>query len=105
MKNKIKKNDQVIVIAGKSKGQHGKVLRVIPDESRVIVEKVNLVKRHTKPTQTNPRGGIVEKEASIHISNVMLLDPKTNQRTRVGFRLEMDGTKVRYSKKSGEKIA
>ncbi|MCP5468509.1 MAG: 50S ribosomal protein L24 [Deltaproteobacteria bacterium] len=105
MKSLIRKNDQVVVITGKNKGQHGRILKVIPEKSRVIVEKVNMVKKHTKPTQNNPRGGIVEREASIHISNVMLLDPKSNKPTRVGVRIEKDGKKVRYSKKSGEVIA
>lgn len=102
-KFKIRKGDQVVVIAGKDKGKKGEVLKVIPTESRVVVAGVNTVKRHTKPSRT-AQGGIVQKEASIHISNVQLLDPKTNKGTRVGFKLLNDGKKVRVSKKSGEVI-
>ncbi len=81
---KIKKNDTVTVIAGNSKGKTGKVLKVFHEKNRVIVEGVNIVKRHSKPTQRVPQGGIVQKEASINASNVMLIDPKTNEATRVG---------------------
>lgn len=102
-KFKIRKGDQVVVIAGKDKGKKGEVLKVIPTEARVVVAGVNTVKRHTKPSRTT-QGGIVQKEASIHISNVQLLDPKTNKGTRVGFKLLNDGKKVRVSKKSGEVI-
>lgn len=84
MKLKIKKNDMVMVIAGNSKGKTGKVLRVIPEKLRIIVEGVNLVSRHRKPSQVNPQGGITRQEAPIHLSNVMLLDPKSNEPTRVG---------------------
>jgi large subunit ribosomal protein L24 len=109
MRLKIKKNDNVIVIAGNEKGKTGKVLKVFPKEQRVIVEGVNIVKRHTRPSQKNPQGGIIKKEAPIHISNVMLIDPKTNERTRVGSKIILDentGKKkiVRVSKKSGEMI-
>ncbi len=79
MRMKIKKNDTVMVIAGNDRGKTGKVLKVFPKESRVIVEGINLRKRHTKPSQKNPQGGILEKEAPIHISNVMIIDPKTNE--------------------------
>ncbi len=99
----IRKNDQVIVVTGRDKGKIGRVLRVLPKEGRVLVEKVNVVKRHSKPSMKNRQGGIVEKEASIHISNVMLIDPKKSERTRVGFKVQ-DGTKVRVSKKSKEVI-
>jgi large subunit ribosomal protein L24 len=99
---RIRKNDQVIVTTGKDKGKIGKVTMVLPDEGRVIVEKVNMVKKHMKPTQKNPQGGVMDKEASIHLSNVMLLDPKSGERTRVGYRLLKDEKKVRYSKKSNE---
>ncbi|MBR9976205.1 MAG: 50S ribosomal protein L24 [Bacteroidetes bacterium] len=81
---KIKKNDMVMVIAGNSKGRTGKVLRVYPEKMRLIIEGVNLVSRHRKPTQTSPQGGITRQEAPIHISNVMLLDPKSGEPTRVG---------------------
>jgi len=100
----IRKNDQVRVMAGKDRGKIGKVVRVLNKGRRVIVEKVNLVKRHTRPTQKNPQGGIVEKEMSIHISNIMLMDPKSGQNTRVGVKTLEDGKKVRVSKKSKEVI-
>lgn len=100
----IKKGDNVMVVTGNSKGQKGKVLEVIREKDRAIVEGVNMVKKHTKPNAANPQGGIIEKEASIHVSNVMLVDPKTGKPTRVGRRLGDDGKLVRYSKKSGEEI-
>lgn len=105
MKNKmkVKKGDTVIVIAGKDKGKRGEVLRSIPTDWRVIVQGVNVVKRHTRPAAGQP-GGIVEKEASIHVSNVMLVDPKTDKPTRVGRKLLDDGRRVRYAKGSGEVI-
>lgn len=107
---KIKKNDTVIVISGNYKGKTGKVLKVFPKEDRLIVEGVNLRKRHTKPNQKNPQGGIVEKEAPIHASNVMVLDPKTNEPSRIGAKIIIDektGKKksVRISKVSGEMLA
>ncbi len=100
---RVKKDDQVVVIAGKDKGAKGRILRVLREEDRVIVEGVNRVKRHTKPTPKNPSGGIIEKEAPIHISNVMLLDTKTDQPTRVRFE-EKDGKKVRVAVKSGSTL-
>ncbi|MBP7506470.1 MAG: 50S ribosomal protein L24 [Prolixibacteraceae bacterium] len=100
----IKKGDNVVVITGESKGQKGRVLEVIRDKDRAIVEGVNMVKKHTKPNSKNPQGGILEKEAPIHISNLMLVDPKTGAATRVGRRLDDNGKLVRYSKKSGEEI-
>jgi large subunit ribosomal protein L24 len=103
MAAKIKKGDDVIVLAGKDKGRKGKVLRVIPTESRVVVQGINIVQRHTRPSQTNPQGGIVNKEAPIHVSNVACVDPKGGQATRVGFRIDGD-KKVRFAKKSGEVI-
>jgi large subunit ribosomal protein L24 len=105
MKNKmkVKKGDTVIVIAGKDKGKRGEVLRSIPADWRVVVQGVNVVKRHTRPAAGQP-GGIIEKEASIHVSNVMLVDPKTDKPTRVGRKLLDDGRKVRYAKGSGEVI-
>ena len=93
-----------MVITGESKGQKGRVLEVIRDKDRAIVEGVNMVKKHTKPNSKNPQGGILEKEAPIHISNLMLVDPKTGAATRVGRRLDDNGKLVRYSKKSGEEI-
>ena len=98
----IKKGDQVVVIAGASKGKRGEVMEVQPKKNRLIVEEVNIIKKHQKPTQDNP-GGIIERPAPIHISNVMLVDPKTGEPTRVG-RKEVNGKLVRYSKKSGEII-
>ncbi len=98
----IRKNDQVLVRAGKDRGKRGRVLKVLPDENRVIVEGVNIIKRHTRPNpQKNIKGGIVEREAPIHASNVMLLDPETNEPTRVGQKILSDGRKVRVSRKSG----
>jgi len=100
---KIKRDDTVLVIAGKDKGRKGKVLKVIPAKSRVVVENVNVVKRHTRPSQTH-QGGIVEKEAPIHVSNVMLVCPKCGDPTRVGFSVLEDGTKRRLCKRCGEII-
>ncbi|MFC6119248.1 50S ribosomal protein L24 [Macrococcoides bohemicum] len=99
----IKKGDKVIVITGKDKGKTGTVIEALPKKDRVVVEGVNIVKKHQKPTQMNPEGGIVEFEAAIHVSNVMLIDPKTNKPTRVGTKIE-DGKKVRVAKRSGEII-
>lgn len=102
-KFKVKKGDEVLVIAGKEKGKKGKIVKVLTEESRVIVGGVNMVKRHTKPSRTGG-GGIVEKEASLHVSNVQLVDPKTGKGTRVGFKTLQDGNKVRVAKRSGEVI-
>ncbi len=95
---KIKKNDQVLVLAGNDRGAKGKVLKVLSKESRVIVEGVNMVKKHTRPSQNLPQGGILEVEAPIHISNVKLIAPKANIPTRVGFKVLKDGSKVRVCK-------
>lgn len=103
----IKKGDTVCVISGNNKGNKGVVLEVIKEKQRAVVEGVNLVSKHTKPSATNPQGGIIKQEASIHISNLMVVDPKTGEPTRVGRRLEeIEGKKrlVRYAKKSGEEI-
>jgi large subunit ribosomal protein L24 len=98
----IRKNDMVAVRTGKDRGKRGRVIRVLADKSRVIVEGVNVIKRHTRPNpQKNVKGGIVEREASIHMSNVMLLDPDTNEPTRLGTRIMPDGHRVRISRKSG----
>lgn len=102
MAAKIKKGDKVAILAGRDKGKTGEVIKVMPSEGRVIVSGVNMVKRHNRPTQTTP-GGIEEKEAPIHVSNVALTDPKSGEATRVGFE-ERGGKKVRVSKKSGEVI-
>jgi len=103
MAAKIKKGDRVVVLAGKDKGKGGEVLRVYPKESRVIVSGVNMVKRHTAPSQVNA-GGIVEKEAPLHVSNVAHADPKDGKPTRVGFKMLEGDRKVRYAKRSGEVI-
>ncbi|WP_028296763.1 50S ribosomal protein L24 [Olivibacter sitiensis] len=104
IKLKIRKGDVVQVIAGDSKGTQGKVLEVIVAKNRAIVEGANLVSKHTKPSATNPNGGIIKKEASIHISNLTLLDPKSGKPTRVGRQKNSDGKLVRIAKKSGEEI-
>jgi len=99
---KIRKNDQVLVIAGRDRGKKGRVLSVNPEKSRVIVEGVAMMKRHTKPNpQKNVKGGIVEREAGIHVSNVMLVDPDSSSPTRIGYTVHDDGTKSRISRKSG----
>lgn len=100
----IKKGDTVVVITGIYKGQKGRVLEVIRKSERAIVEGVNMMKKHTKPNSNYPQGGIIEKESSIHISNLMLVDPKTGEPTRIGRRYDDKGKLVRYSKKSGEEI-
>lgn len=106
----IKAGDTVVIISGSDKittdkkgkltSKTGKVLKAFPDEQKVLVQGVNMIKKHNKPTQQDKKGGIAEYEAPVHVSNVMLLDPKTNQPTRVGYKIE-DGKKVRYAKKSG----
>ncbi|MES2416879.1 MAG: 50S ribosomal protein L24 [Bacteroidota bacterium] len=103
-KVKIRKGDLVKVIAGDSKGQQGKVQEVLVTKSRVIVEGVNLISKHTKPNAATPNGGIIKKEAALHISNVQLVDPKTGKTTRVGRKLNADGKLVRVAKISGEEI-
>ena len=102
-KFKIKKGDKVVVTTGRDKGKEGEVLRVLREDARVLVQGVNMVKRHTAPTQASP-GGIIEKEAPLHISNVAHIDPKSKSPTRVGFKLDKDGNKVRIAKRSGESI-
>ncbi len=99
--SKIKKGDRVIVLSGRSKGRTGDVLKVMPKANRAIVQGVNMVKRHTRPSQTQ-MGGIIEKEASIHMSNLAHVDPDTSLATRVGYKFLEDGRKVRYAKRSGE---
>ena len=102
MAAKIKKGDRVVLLAGRDKGRQGEVLRVFPKEERLIVQGLNLVKRHTRPSQSDPQGGIKTKEAPVHVSNVAYVD-RNGEPTRVGFRIEGD-KKVRYAKKSGEVI-
>ena len=100
---KIKRDDEVIVLAGKDKGKQGKILKVLDD--RLIISGINMVKRHTKPNpQAGIAGGIVEKEASIHVSNVAIYNPSTDKADRVGFRTNEDGTKIRYFKSTNEAI-
>lgn len=103
MTMKIKKGDQVIVITGRDKGKTGEVTKAMPKDNKVLVSGINLVKRHTKPSQENA-GGIISKEKPIHVSNVALIDPKSGKATRVGIKVEKDGSKVRVAKKSGEVI-
>ncbi len=98
----VRKNDTVMVIAGKEKGKIGKILKIFPSEERVIVEKVNLIKRHTRPSHQYPQGGIIEKEGPIHISNVLLYCTKCAKGVRVGRKVLEDGKKARYCKKCGE---
>lgn len=100
----IKKGDLVYVNAGDDKGSTGRVLKVIPEDKKAIVEGLNIVKKHTKPNSKNPQGGIVEQEAPIHISNLQVVDPKTGKATRVGRKENAEGKLVRISKKSGEEI-
>ncbi|CAK0743187.1 50S ribosomal subunit protein L24 [Azospirillaceae bacterium] len=103
IKLRIKAKDRVVVISGRDKGKTGEVVKVLPKESRVVVQGVNLVKKHQAPSM-KVQGGIIEIEASIHISNVAHIDPKTNKPTRVGYRILEDGRKVRVAKRSGETI-
>ena len=103
MAAKIRKGDKVVVLAGRDKGQNGEVLKVIPKEDRAVVQGVNLVKRHTAQT-ARQEGGIISKEATIHLSNLALADPKTGKPVRVGFKVLEDGRKVRFAKGSGDLI-
>ena len=104
--SKLKKNDQVVVIAGKDRGRQGKIIKILPAENRVIVERVNMIKRHVRPNPSkNIAGGISEKEAPIHLSNLMLVDPDRNSRTRIGRRRDKDGVPERFAKKSGAALA
>jgi large subunit ribosomal protein L24 len=100
---RIKKGDKVAVLTGRDKGKEGEVLKVLPTENRAVVQGVNRVKRHQRPTQTNA-GGIIEREAPIHMSNLAHLDPKDGKPTRVGTKILKDGRKVRFAKRSGEQI-
>jgi large subunit ribosomal protein L24 len=100
----VKKGDTVIVIAGKDKGKKGTVLAAYPKNDRVLVEGINLVKKHARPSQANPQGGIITQEAPIHVSNVSHVDPKSGKPTRIGYKVLETGKKVRYAKQSGETI-
>lgn len=104
MAAKIKKGDTVVILTGKDKGKSGEVLSVLPKENRVVVQGINLIKRHTRPSMMS-QGGIVTKEAALHVSNVALADPKTGAATRVGFQVQKDGAKVRVAKKSGQTVS
>ncbi|MCG0313781.1 MAG: 50S ribosomal protein L24 [Calditerricola sp.] len=97
----VKTGDLVMVIAGKDKGKKGRILKAFPKKQRVLVEGVNLIKKHVRPSPDNPQGGIITVEAPIHVSNVMPIDPKTGQPTRVGYKILENGKKVRIAKKSG----
>jgi large subunit ribosomal protein L24 len=100
----VRKGDTVVVVAGKERGKKGKVLRVIPEKGRVVVERINMIKKHQKPTQKIRQGGIIEREGAIHLSNVMLVDPGSNKPTRVGMKALSDGKKVRVARRSGEML-
>ena len=101
-KAKIRKNDTVVVISGKDRGKQGRVLRVTPQRDMILVEGVNMIKRHTKPNpQRNIQGGVVERESPLHISNVALMDPETEKATRIGVKVLEDGRRVRVAKRSG----
>jgi large subunit ribosomal protein L24 len=104
MAAKIKKGDKVIVLTGKDKGRTGEVIRAIPTENRVVVSDVNVAVRHKKASQADPQGGIKRSEAAIHVSNVAHVDPRDGKATRVGFKTDSKGRKVRYAKRSGEQI-
>lgn len=104
MAARIRKGDTVVVISGAAKGRRGEVLRVLPQVERAVVQGVNIVKRHTKPRGVSQPGGIVEQEASIHLSNLMLIDSKADKPTRVGFRVLDDGRKVRVAKATGNVV-
>ena len=99
----VKKGDTVLVLSGKDKGKQGKIVEALPKKAKVVVEGVNKVKRHTKPSQANPQGGIITKEAPIHVSNVALVDSQSGKATKVGYK-EENGRKVRFARKSGEVI-
>ena len=101
---RIKKNDMVQILSGDHRGQTGKVIKVFPKKGTALVAERNIVKRHTKPSQKNQQGGIIEKEAPIHLSNLMLLCPKTGKPTRIGIKVLEDGKRVRFSKKAKELI-
>ncbi len=103
VKLRLKKGDKVVVLAGKDKGKHGEIVRMIPRELRAVVAGVNMIKRHTRQTQTTA-GGIIEREAPIHVSNLAIEDPRDGQPSRVGFKTLEDGRKVRFAKRSGEVI-
>ncbi|HZJ10887.1 MAG TPA: 50S ribosomal protein L24 [Trueperaceae bacterium] len=103
-KTRIRRGDNVRVISGKHKGEEGEVIAVLREKNRVLVKNVNIIKKARKPTQDNPRGGFVEQESSVHLSNVQVLDPQTGTPTRIGMKVLDDGSKVRIARKSGSEI-
>lgn len=105
MAAKIKKGDKVVILAGKDKAKTGEVLKVIPTENRVVVQGVNVAKRHVRPSAADPQGGVMPFEAPIHVSNVAIADPRDGKPTRVGFKTLDDGRKVRFAKRSGEVLS
>jgi large subunit ribosomal protein L24 len=104
MAARIRKGDKVIVLTGKDKGRTGEVTKSLPEENRVVVSGINIVARHTRPSQADPQGGIKRREAAIHVSNVAHVDPKDGKATRIGFKTDSKGRKVRFAKRSGENI-
>lgn len=104
MAARVRKDDEVVVIAGREKGRRGKVLRVIPDANRVVIQGVNIVTKHVSPSRQNPQGGITRREAPMHLSNVMLADPQSGEPTRVRFKILESGRKVRIAVRSGQQI-
>lgn len=104
MAQKVRKGDMVVLIAGNDKGKTGEVLRVYPENDKVLVQGVNRVYRHMKPSRQHPKGGRIQKEMPIHISNVLLVDPETSRPSRVGFRINEDGSKERFAQKSGKSL-
>jgi large subunit ribosomal protein L24 len=104
MAARIRKGDMVVVLAGKDKGKSGKVLEVRPDANRALVEGINTIRRHTKPSMGDPQGGVKTREAAIHLSNIALRDPQSGKATRVGFKINAKGVKVRVAKRSGVEI-
>ena len=104
MARHVKKGDMVVVLTGDDRGKVGQVMRVLPEKDKVLVQGVNRVYRHLRPSRQHPQGGRIQKEMPVHISNVLPVDPKTNQPTRVGYRFQADGSKERYARKSGESL-
>lgn len=105
VKNKLKKGDEVVVLTGRDKGAKGEILKVMPSNIKAVVKGVNMVKKHRKPTQANPEGGVENVESAIHLSNLALVDPKSGEASRIGYKTLKDGKKVRYAKKSGETLS
>ena len=102
---KLRKGDEVVVVSGEDRGKRGRVLKVFREKHRVLVEGVNFIRRHTRPSQANPQGGIVQREAAVHVSNVMIVDPRSGRPTRVGTRVNEDGTRDRIARRSGDVLS